>query len=125
MTETVDLIKMLESSGALLRGHFELSSGLHSGKYFQCALLLQDPKRAECAGRLLADKTGNLRWHIDYFLVNSNVSIIDTITINNNRKNECKISKKIEKIADTSIDDFGSSDCNCKSHFHYFKEKKR
>jgi endonuclease-3 len=73
--------------------------------------------------RLNTDKNGKLRWHIDYFLVNPNVSIIDTITINNNRKDECKISKKIEKIADTSISSFGSSDCNCKSHFHYFKQK--
>ncbi len=37
------LIKMFLGTGALLEGHFELTSGLHSNKYFQCALLLQNP----------------------------------------------------------------------------------
>jgi len=44
---------MLEQSGALLNGHFILSSGLHSPNYMQCALLLQWPKFAEESGRLL------------------------------------------------------------------------
>ncbi len=40
------------AAGALLEGHFILSSGLHSGRYLQCARVLMDPKRAErlCAG---------------------------------------------------------------------------
>ena len=37
----------------MLEGHFELSSGLHSDRYFQCALLLQDPTRAEKLSRAL------------------------------------------------------------------------
>ncbi|HEY7573636.1 MAG TPA: orotate phosphoribosyltransferase [Thermoanaerobaculia bacterium] len=41
-------------TGALLEGHFRLSSGLHSGRYLQCARLLQWPERAEAAGRELA-----------------------------------------------------------------------
>lgn len=41
-------------AGALLRGHFLLSSGLHSDQYLQCALLLADPLRAEAIGRQLA-----------------------------------------------------------------------
>ena len=43
-----------ESTGALLTGHFRLSSGRHSERYLQCALLLQWPERAEAAGRDLA-----------------------------------------------------------------------
>jgi orotate phosphoribosyltransferase len=43
-------------TGALLRGHFRLSSGLHSDTYLQCARLLQWPSRAEAAGRELAGK---------------------------------------------------------------------
>ncbi len=43
-----------ESTGALLQGHFRLSSGRHSERYLQCALLLQWPDRAEAAGRDLA-----------------------------------------------------------------------
>jgi len=73
--------------------------------------------------KLNTNKTGKLKWHIDYFLVNPSASIIDTIMINNDRRMECEISKKLEKVAVKSINNFGSSDCNCKSHFHYFKEK--
>jgi orotate phosphoribosyltransferase len=42
--------------GALLEGHFRLSSGLHSDRYLQCARLLMWPDRAERAGRELAAK---------------------------------------------------------------------
>lgn len=47
-------LELLESSGALLRGHFQLSSGLHSPAYVQCARLLEDPGRAHRAGRGIA-----------------------------------------------------------------------
>ena len=40
------LLAMFRKSNALQRGHFELSSGLHSGHYFQCAQVLQYPKQA-------------------------------------------------------------------------------
>jgi len=43
-------------TGALLTGHFRLSSGLHSDRYLQCARLLMWPQRAESAGRELAAK---------------------------------------------------------------------
>ena len=49
------LTQMLEASGALRRGHFLLSSGLHSEAYVQCALLLEDPVRARQVGRDLAE----------------------------------------------------------------------
>jgi orotate phosphoribosyltransferase len=42
--------------GALLEGHFRLSSGLHSDRYLQCARLLMWPDRAEKAGRALAGR---------------------------------------------------------------------
>jgi len=44
----------MTSAGALLDGHFKLSSGLHSERYLQCALYLAEPARAEAAGRQLA-----------------------------------------------------------------------
>ena len=44
------------AAGALLEGHFVLSSGLHSGAYLQCARVLMDPARAERLCRDLADK---------------------------------------------------------------------
>ena len=45
------VIELMRESGALMTGHFELASGLHSGEYIQCALLLDDPARAEKVGR--------------------------------------------------------------------------
>jgi len=49
-------IELLTESGALLDGHFRLSSGLHSGQYLQCAVALQHPALAEKLGRALADR---------------------------------------------------------------------
>jgi len=42
-----ELLQTFRETGALLKGHFELRSGLHSPEYFQCALLLQYPAVAE------------------------------------------------------------------------------
>lgn len=52
----VDLEKRLTETGALLHGHFRLSSGLHSSNYVQCARLLEHPVDAQRVGQLLADK---------------------------------------------------------------------
>lgn len=52
----VTSLKDFEETGALLKGHFRLSSGLHSDTYLQCARLLQWPARAEAAGRELAEE---------------------------------------------------------------------
>jgi orotate phosphoribosyltransferase len=46
-------LRDFEETGALLTGHFRLSSGLHSDRYLQCARLLMWPERAERAGREL------------------------------------------------------------------------
>lgn len=56
MTGASSVLDLFRSSGALLEGHFRLSSGLHSGGYLQCALVLQHPPQAEALGRSLADK---------------------------------------------------------------------
>ena len=42
-----EIIGLFEKHNALLSGHFKLSSGRHSGKYLQCALVLQYPEIAE------------------------------------------------------------------------------
>jgi orotate phosphoribosyltransferase len=49
------VLALFRQSGALLDGHFKLSSGLHSSQYLQCALVLQHPQHAEALGRELAD----------------------------------------------------------------------
>ena len=56
--ETV--LDLFRSSGALLEGHFRLTSGLHSNGYLQCALVLQHPAHAETLGAALAEKTRGL-----------------------------------------------------------------
>jgi orotate phosphoribosyltransferase len=48
------ILALFQATGALLEGHFLLSSGLHSDKYLQCALVLQYPEYAERLGRALA-----------------------------------------------------------------------
>jgi len=52
----VDLPALLAETGALLSGHFRLSSGLHSPNYVQCAKLLEHPRNARAIGRDLGDK---------------------------------------------------------------------
>ena len=54
MLKREEVLKLLESVGAVRHGHFELSSGLHSGTYVQCALVLQYPRYAEKLGQALA-----------------------------------------------------------------------
>jgi orotate phosphoribosyltransferase len=60
MLKREELMEMFESAGAIRRGHFELSSGLHSGMYVQCALVLQYPRFAEKLGQGLATLFGDL-----------------------------------------------------------------
>lgn len=50
------VLEIFQRTGALLEGHFQLSSGLHSPRYLQCALVLQHPQHAEWVGRALASK---------------------------------------------------------------------
>ena len=56
-----ELVKLLKEVGAVRQGHFELTSGRHSGTYIQCALILQHPKYAEQLGRSLAAEFHDLR----------------------------------------------------------------
>jgi orotate phosphoribosyltransferase len=55
-----ELLDLYRRSGALLDGHFRLTSGLHSPGFMQCALVLQYPQHAESLGRALADRTRGL-----------------------------------------------------------------
>jgi orotate phosphoribosyltransferase len=53
---TPDIPRMLRDTGALLEGHFRLSSGLHSPQYVQCARLLEHPANATAIGDALAER---------------------------------------------------------------------
>jgi orotate phosphoribosyltransferase len=55
MNET-EILKEFTDAGAILKGHFILSSGLHSDTYLQCARVLMDARRAERLCAALANK---------------------------------------------------------------------
>ena len=73
-----------------------------------------------CKRHLIKNK--KMKWHIDYF--RKEAEIVNIFAIPSRRRIECKIARKILKKADSFIPKFGSSDCNCKSHLFYFKNKK-
>lgn len=50
------VIDEFKQTGALLEGHFQLTSGLHSTVYLQCARVLQFPEKAEAFGRAIAEQ---------------------------------------------------------------------
>ena len=52
---TMRTLDLFEKTGAYLKGHFRLTSGLHSPGYLQSALVLQHPEYADLLGRQLAD----------------------------------------------------------------------
>jgi len=51
------VLDLFRKSGALLEGHFRLTSGLHSPGYLQSALVLQYPHHAEALGRAIGERT--------------------------------------------------------------------
>jgi orotate phosphoribosyltransferase len=51
-----EILERFKATGALLEGHFVLSSGLHSPNYLQCALVLQYPSEAQEFGRAIAER---------------------------------------------------------------------
>jgi orotate phosphoribosyltransferase len=55
------VLDLFRRTGALLEGHFRLSSGLHSGRYLQSALVLQYPEFAEALGHALAARNQHLQ----------------------------------------------------------------
>jgi orotate phosphoribosyltransferase len=60
MAAESNVLEYFIQTGAYLRGHFRLTSGLHSGSYLQSALVLQHPQHAETLGRALADRLREL-----------------------------------------------------------------
>lgn len=51
---SAETLALFDDTGAYLKGHFRLTSGLHSPEYLQCALVLQWPERASQLGAALA-----------------------------------------------------------------------
>ncbi len=61
-----EVLNEFRAAGALLEGHFILSSGLHSSRYLQCARVLMDPQRAARLCAVLAEQVRQMvAGHID------------------------------------------------------------
>src|SRR5215211_6662046 len=60
----MNFLDVFRQSGALLEGHFRLSSGLHSGRYLQSALVLQHPEHAAVLGAAIADGVRDLKANV-------------------------------------------------------------
>lgn len=58
------VIDTLKEAGALLEGHFLLSSGKHSNRYIQCAKLLQYPDKAAEVLKIVAEKIKDVQFDI-------------------------------------------------------------
>ncbi len=56
MNENDHIINIFKSTGALLEGHFVLTSGMHSASYFQCAKVLQHPEYLTAFSIMIADE---------------------------------------------------------------------
>jgi orotate phosphoribosyltransferase len=63
-----EVLNLFKQSGALLEGHFRLTSGLHSDRYLQCALVLQHPERASEMGTALATRLRALGGSVDFVI---------------------------------------------------------
>ena len=63
-----EVLNLFRQSGALLEGHFRLTSGLHSGLYLQCALVLQHPQQAAVLGSALAKRLRELDHSPDFVI---------------------------------------------------------
>ncbi|WP_435787949.1 orotate phosphoribosyltransferase [Clostridium sp.] len=60
----INVLEILKESGALLEGHFLLSSGRHSNRYCQCAKLLQYPDKAEKVLSVVTQKIKDIEFDI-------------------------------------------------------------
>lgn len=67
---------------------------------------------------LSSDK--KLHWHVDYLLAHENTGIIYVIYAVNDYKMECKVAQIIAEKG-VGVNNFGCSDCKCRSHLFYFK----
>ncbi|BBL61192.1 GIY-YIG nuclease family protein [Methanobrevibacter arboriphilus] len=63
-----------------------------------------------------------IRWHIDYLLKDNTTKIGDIIFTISEKKVECSLANFISKNGEEK-ENFGCSDCKCKSHLIYFSNK--
>lgn len=73
---------------------------------------------------LFSSKKKRVHWHIDYLLDNKNTSIYCVYLIPSLQKLECSIANELINVSNGCINNFGSTDCSCKSHLLYYKNFK-
>ena len=61
MNKKEEIIEIFELTGALLNGHFVLTSGRHSPTYFQCAKVLQYPEYLNLFSNMISDKFRSMK----------------------------------------------------------------
>ena len=64
MLTSEEILSVFQQTGAMLTGHFKLTSGRHSDSYFQCALVLQHPDHTAALCRDLAARFEIGRAHV-------------------------------------------------------------
>jgi Uri superfamily endonuclease len=63
---------------------------------------------------------GNTRhWHIDYLVDRARPEVV--LAWGTDRDLECELSRRVRALADGSVEEFGCSDCRCRSHLYYFR----
>jgi Uri superfamily endonuclease len=67
--------------------------------------------------RLFSSRSGKIRWHIDYLLTNPGFSLQYAVCAHTTNPLECDIANS---FGGEPVPHFGSSDCHCLSHLHYF-----
>lgn len=70
---------------------------------------------------VLPPEKKKVHWHIDYFLQNEKSLLIRIDLIPSSQRLECIVAQELLNLSDDFIENFGSSDCNCKSHLLYLK----
>jgi Uri superfamily endonuclease len=65
-------------------------------------------------------KNKKKHWHIDFLTTNKNIKITSVFYKKSNKKQECIFANKLSKFG-LPINNFGSSDCKCNSHFFKIK----
>ena len=65
-------------------------------------------------------KNKKLKWHIDYLLEHARIT--DIAKVYSTRKLECRVNSLIKSSGGVPIKGFGSSDCKCDTHLHYFEK---
>mgnify|MGYP006286939249 CR=1 FL=1 len=64
-----------------------------------------------------------LHWHIDYLA--RNACPLGAFAWLTREKLECRLSSRVAELAHSSVAEFGASDCNCRSHLHFFRHDPR